>query len=85
MPLLENFLQVTLPQFETYLLILVRVGFIFVSAPVFGSRVIPRVLKAAMVAVVALAVYPAVAPADRPRSRASGRCCRRSWARRRWA
>jgi flagellar biosynthetic protein FliR len=57
-------LQGVIPQFETYLLLLVRVSFIFLVAPVFGSRTIPRRLKVALAAVLALAVYPAVATGE---------------------
>jgi flagellar biosynthetic protein FliR len=64
MSIFPQFLQGVIPQFETYLLILVRVSFIFLVAPVFGSRIIPRRLKMALAAVLAMAVYPAVATGE---------------------
>ena len=60
MPLFNDSFQITLPQLEIYILVLIRVSFIFAVAPVFSSRVIPRTVKGATVAVLALVVYPAV-------------------------
>ncbi|MBI2881378.1 MAG: flagellar biosynthetic protein FliR [Candidatus Tectomicrobia bacterium] len=64
MPTFHPFLQIALPEFEAYVLVLVRVGFLFAVAPVFGSQTIPTAVKAAVVAVFALAVYPAAVPAQ---------------------
>ena len=66
MPVFNQLLQSVTPHLETYVLVLVRVGFIFMVAPVFGSRIIPKLLKAAMVIVVAFGVFPAASAGAPP-------------------
>lgn len=45
---------------ETYLMVLARIGGMFVFAPVFGSHNVPRQAKAALSLVLALVIFPSV-------------------------
>ncbi len=55
---MTQFLPVALPQFEAFLIILVRVGGIFSAIPVFGSRAVPLQIKVVLVMVFSLALLP---------------------------
>ena len=57
---MTQFLHIAVPQFQSLLIILVRVGGIMAAMPVLGSRTIPKQIKAALVVMLGLVLLPLV-------------------------
>lgn len=57
-----NYTDVSVHTFYVFLLVFARVGGLFVAAPIFGNRAIPRMVKAGFALVFSLALTPLTAP-----------------------
>jgi flagellar biosynthetic protein FliR len=53
-------LQIALPQFQVFVVILIRVGGILAAWPILGSRVIPLQIKMGLVLMLAIVLFPIV-------------------------
>ncbi len=59
-------LEALLPHLPAWLLVLFRIGGIFIFAPMFGSTTIPMRVKVMMALLLSLCVYPVLLDTDRP-------------------
>lgn len=57
-----DYANITSVEFERYVLILMRVGSILMSAPLFSATAVPKMIKVGLAATVSLALLPVVGP-----------------------
>lgn len=55
---MSQFIQIVLPQFETFLFVVTRVGGILTAIPLLGSRAVPLQMKVALVVALGFALVP---------------------------
>jgi flagellar biosynthetic protein FliR len=57
---MSHTLQIALPQFQVFMIILVRVGGILAAWPILGSRVIPLHIKTGLVVALSIVLFPVI-------------------------